>query len=381
MIREIKPPKFYLVFIVLGSLLVLGGAYFIFFSQGRQRLIGESGPWPRWGQRPGGPGDGGGPPQRYSAFTGQIPAAPAEKVTFYKGLSQGTSFYNSYEECEFLQAPTKLKALGVNTFSFAVEFEVNSKGEIRYPLDFPTIEAIDGRIGEIIQKLYGENIRVWLLVQPSYKEQFTREWAGEPKPPPRTVYTQPGFYDRYTKAVVAVAKLAQKYKVELLSPINEPDGVLSSIGGDEEMVAITQKLTEELVRQVKEVYQGKVVYKGDLHEGQGEKLRFQGYDVLGIMPAPMQPGYSASQFRSSVQTNIENALGWARRDGVAEVIVAEFGSWGEGLPITQAQEKHQILFEEAKGLTGVFVNDPPPQYGADYQDLIRGEIRDWYTSN
>ncbi len=368
-------------FIVVGVIVI--GVVGLILIRNREQKSQQNGFG--WGQRPGGAQDmGQGPvdrPRTATKFSGVVPEAPKGQIEFYKGITMGTSFYNYYEQYEFFENPKKLKDLGVNIFGFMVEFELNAKGEIRYPVDFPTIKDIDNRIGEIAETIYGQNIRLWILVQVNYKEQFSKDWGGEPRPIPRDIYTKPGIFNEYDKAVIEVAKLAQKYQVEMFAPVNEPDGALGSngIGSDQKIIDLTQAWTDKLLAKTRQVYKGKIAYKGDLHDGQGEKLSFKGYDILGLMPRPTPtPNYNADEFRAAVRSNIANARRWAARDGVPQVMIAEFSSVGQSVPLDQAQEEHKIMFEEARNLDGIFVNDPAPFKG-NYQAKIRELIKNWYT--
>lgn len=306
---------------------------------------------------------------------GEVPQAPQGPVTFYKGLLNFNALYNYSGEYELFSNPDKLQELNANIFGLGVQLEMNPQGQIRYPLDFPNTAALDARIGAIAQILYGKNIRIWLAMLPTYKEKFTKEWGGEPKQPPKDVFLQPNFYTEYDKAVVEIAKIAQKYHLEMFSPYNELDGMIALYGNDPKIIETIQRQTDAILPRIKEVYQGKIFYKGDLQQAKGDLLSFKGYDVLGFVPG------GPADSRNVIKANIANARNWAQRDQVPEVIVAEFGTWGPSISADKAVGMYQMIFAEAKDLNGIFAADPPPNYGAsDYQSRVRTEIQNWFGS-
>ena len=309
-----------------------------------------------WGQRPGGAQDFGGPPQttKKSRWNGPIPAPPQNKITYYKGLWSGNLIYP--EQYTGLKLdPEKYKSWGVNIVNIAPGFEINSKGEVRYPPDFPTYEDMDARVGELATKFYSANIHLTMTVLATYKENFsqqskTEQWAGEPGPLPKEIAEKPGYLDQLNKVIEDMAKIAQKYHIEMFAPMGEPENIFG--------VKVASVWNQQVIPLIRKSYKGKIFYKGDLHKGEGENLNFRGYDVLGIMPYPADP-LTIEARRKIIDSNMDKALGWAKRDEVPQVVVAEHGFKG-GNEMWPAEDIGVVLEEGSKKLNGVFLTDPLP---------------------
>ncbi len=136
---------------------------------------------------------------------------------------------------------------------------------------------------------------------------------------------------------------------------------------------------QEILPKIRKNYQGKIFYKGDLHKGEGENLNFKGYDVLGIMPYPADP-LTIEALRKIIDSNMDKALGWAKRDGVPQVVVAEHG-FKNGNEMWPAEDIGIVLEESSKKLNGVFLSDPlPVVLKTTNGEQIIGEMKKWFLS-
>ena len=352
--------------LLVSSLIALAGASFYFFFQNRGQQQG-------WGQRPGGAQNFGGPPQTSSRprWNGPIPDPPKDRITYYKGLWSGNLVYP--EEHSGLKLDLeKYKSWGVNIVNIAPGFEINSKGEVRYPPDFPTNEDLDARVGELATKFYKANIHLTMTVMVHYKEDFSKagDWAGAHIEIPKEVVGQKGYLDKFNKVVEDMAKIAQKYHVEMFAPMNEPENIFG--------VKVASSWNQEILPKIRKNYQGKIFYKGDLHKGEGDDLNFKGYGVLGIMPYPAEPLTNIEALRRIIDSNMDKGLAWAKRDGVPEVVVAEHGFKG-GNEMWPAENIGIVLEEGSKKLNGVFLSDPlPAVLKTSNGEQIVGEMKRWF---
>lgn len=372
-LNKTKHFRLYLILIVLGLITLFSVAYYFYFQQGRLRnYSGNTGQSQSWGQRPGGAQDFGGPPQgaKKERWSGPIPNPPKDKITYYKGLWSGNLVYP--EEHTGLKLDLeKYKSWGVNIVNIAPGFEINSKGEVRYPPDFLTYEDMDARIGELAEKFYKANIHLTMTVIIHYKENFIQdEWAGAPIEIPKEIVGQKGFLDKFSRVVEDMAKIAQKYHIEMFAPMNEPENIFG--------VKVASSWNQEILPKIRKNYQGKIFYKGDLHKGEGENLNFKGYDVLGIMPYPAEPLTNIEALRKIIDSNMDKALVWAKRDGVPQVVVAEHGFKG-GNEMWPAENIGIVLEEGSKKLNGVFLSDPlPAVLKTSNGEQIVGEMKQWF---
>lgn len=355
---------------LLGTLVIvlLGGVYTAY-----QVLFHQPFEQKPFGGRPGGPDTPGGPGNKTQTeyhFSGKAAPPPKDEVSIYKGFWSPTLIYPRTDSP--MKDSKKLKELETNLLSISPQFRINKEGQIEYPWDFPNINSLDQRIAEMTSIYHPIGIRLHLVLSTNYVEDFNEPYGGEPKPFPRELLSKPGFFDEYNKVVEEMAKIAQKYQLEMFSPMNEPDRNLG--------VEAAAKWNEQILPLVKKYYSGKLCYKGDIHRGEGDILSFKGYDVLGFMPSP-ETNDSGAEFRRLMQGIIANALKWAKRDEISKVMVAEFGAWqGEGLSQTDALARYRILFEEGQGkVQGFVVIDPPPDQPNFLKDEVFSEIKTWFT--
>ena len=355
-LKRIKLSKLRLILIVLGLFILLGTICFIYLQQRQQRsLKGVPGQPQGWGQKPDGAQDFGGPPEtsKKPRWNGPIPDPPKDKITYYKGIWRATWIYPE-ERSQLKPEPEKYREWGVNIINISPGFEINKDGEVRYPLDFPSYEDMDARIGEITEMFYKEGIHLAMTIQIHYKEEFVRgaEWGGATAYVPKEKIQNPGYLENFDKIVVDMAKIAQKYHLEMFSPLGEPENVFYD-------AKLASDWNQQILPKVKKYYQGKIYYKGDLHKDEGDIINFKGYDVLGIMPHLAELAHNYQALREKVVSNMDKGLAWAKRDGVPEVVVAEHGYEAEG-KMWPADNYNILLEESSNRLNGIFLSDPFP---------------------
>ncbi len=353
--------------LLVSSLIALAGASFYFFFQNRGQQQG-------WGQRPGGSQDFGGPPQdaKKPRWNGPIPNSPKDKITYYKGLWAGTWFYPE-EYSGVKPEPEKYKSWGVNIVNIQPGFEINSRGETRYPLDYPSYEDLDAWFGQLAELFYKNNIHLAMTVMIHYKEEFVRgvDWGGETAYIPKEKAQTPGYFKNYDVIVKDMAKIAEKYHFEMFSPMGEPENVFLD-------AKIASDWSQQILPQVKKYYKGKLYYKGDLHKGDGDIMNFKGQDVLGVVTTPVRFNAPIEETRKTYVSNIEKALAWARRDGVSEVVMSEYGYLGEN-KMESAARIGVVLEEGSKKLNGVYLSETPPAVLKTTQgEQIVKEMKRWF---
>jgi hypothetical protein len=362
----IKITAFIVVVLLLAGMAV--------FSLARSRLSARQGSGPEWGKRPGGAEDFGGPPQgtKKPRWNGPIPNPPKGKITYYKGF-WGANWVYPEENTGLKLEPEKYGKWGVNIMDLQPGFEINSKGEVRYPLDFPTYEDLDARIGELAEKFYKANVHLAMTVMIHYKEEFVRgaAWGGETAYVPKEKAQSPGYFKNYDAVVVDMAKIAQKYHFEMFSPLGEPENVFLD-------AKLTSDWSQQILPKIKKYYKGKIYYKGDLHKGEGDKMNFKGYDVLGIVTTPVNFDAPIEETRKTYDSDMERALAWARRDGVPEVVVSEYGYLGNN-KMESVARIGVVLEEGNRKLNGVFLTEPiPAVFKTTQGDQIVSEIKKWF---
>lgn len=341
------------------------------FQPGQPEGERGSGEFP-FGEAP--PGEGGtSGEEKTGAKDEEIPQPPTGKISLYKGFWMPCGFYYDYP-CQSMADPKDLKDAGANTASIAPNVKINSRGEAKFeaPMDY-----IEQALAYWAKKYYENNIRISLVIEVTYQKEFTSGGGGEPQPIPRDIASQPGFLTEYNKIVANVAKLAEKYKVEIFSPMNEPDLKLGE--------SVASQWGQQILPVVKQYYNGKILWKAAGSALDKYDTNFKGYDIIGFDPSP--GGGPFEQSMATYKTVLENLINTAQnravRDGVSEVMIAEFGTWGGAISFTEQQKvlAHRTVFELGQGkVSGFFALDPPP-------DLDRGlagtqtlaEIKSWFA--
>ncbi len=328
-------------------------------NQGPPKTEGE------FGQKPGEK------QEKPSAKQTVVPEPPAGQVSIYKGFWMPSGFYPDYQG-QSMSSPEALKGAGANIASLAVTPEINAKGEVRFEVPSDYIER---SLSYWAEKYYAAGIRLSLTLEPRYEEVFV-QGGGEPQPIPSNLANDPHFLDNYNKIVDDMAKLAEKYHVEIFSPMNEPDLKLGK--------ARANQWAQEILPIVRTNYSGKILWKAAGGALDKYDTNFKGYDIIGFDPTPGGGPFEQSMatFRQALKNLLSIAQSRAGRDNVPEIMITEFGCWGGAVNFTEEQKvlAHRAVFEEAQGkVSGFFALDPPP-------DLDRGlagtktleEIKTWF---
>lgn len=367
--KKIKLSKLHLILIALGLFILLGIISFIYLQQ-RQHSFLKGGPGQSqgWGQRPGGA-------QELSQPAGQIssPAQPPKnKISTYKGFWMPCSFMD--DSCQPMNDANLLKSMGVNIIGIAPNIKINSKGEVKFfPMDYT-----EKRLNEITRTYYNAGIRVFISPELDFTQDLNSRGQGEPRPIPKEAAAKPGFLDKYDLIITDLAKLAEKYQVEMFSPMNEPDMKLG--------INVASKWGQKILPVVRQNYKGKVIWKlGMAADSSSSEINFKGYDVLGLDFTA--PGGSETQslanFPQITNKIISDALTWTKRDGISEIILSEVGVWGGAIKFSDSGKAivHKIIFEQGKGrVKGFIILDPPPDQGWSIKNTGSAEeIKIWFT--
>ncbi len=350
--------------LIIAILALIGVVGFLIWQRGSGGPQGE-----KWGQRPGGPQDGFG-----NFKAGTPPKPPSGKVSLYKGFWMPAAFFYDHKGQSMSDAKD-LVAAGANIASIAPMIRINSKGEVKFDAPFDYMEQA---IAYWAKNYYEKGIRISLVIEVGYQEDLNDKPNRAPEGIPAAIASRPGYLDEYNKIVIEVAKLAEKYHVEMFSPMNEPDLKLGS--------ATASKWGQEILPEVKKYYHGKVLWKAAGSGSEQANINFSGYDILGFDPTPGggEAATALAQYRIQLRRMIELAKERAQKYKVPEVMITEFGVWGGALKFSEENKMlaHRIVFEEGQGKVSGFIALDPPS------DLDRGllgtssleEITKWFKS-
>ncbi len=357
-----------LIIIIGVAVLAIAGFFGYKFFQGpsgqEQQKAGEE---KQFGQKPGVKDEESG-----QQTNEKIPEPPKGEVAVYKGFWMPCGFYYDHKS-QSMSDPRDLKDARANIASIAPNVRINSKGEVKFDAPFDYVEQ---SLAYWAKNYYENGIRISLVIEVSYQEDLNSRPNGEPKPVPRNIAGRPGFLDEYNKIAVKIAQLAEKYRVEMFSPMNEPDLKLGE--------ATASAWGQAILPEIKKYYHGKILWKAAGSDAKQAAIDFSGYDIIGFDPTPGggNPAASLALYPSQLRKMIELAQARAKKYNVPAVMITEFGVWGGALAFSEENKMlaHRIVFEEGQGkVAGFIALDPPP-------DLDRGlkgtaslaEIKKWF---
>lgn len=256
------------------------------------------------------------------------------------------------DDAQSMGQVARLQEAGANLVSIAPTVMIDPSGKVEYKRTYlnPTNEDFEARLQALVQRYHDAGIMVSLVVEVDYVSQLNQN-MNEPGAIPASKAAQAGFLDQYNVMVVSLAQFAEDNGVEYLAPMNEPDRKLGA--------AAASVWGQQILPLVKSVYDGKVVFKGDFETACGAGMDFTGYDVLGFSSSPQVP--DPEVYRGQVKARIDNALAWAGRDGVPDIMATEFGVWvfQGGFSEQDIASAHEIVFAEGDGrIQGFIVLDP-----------------------
>lgn len=282
-----------------------------------------------------------------------LPEPPTGEVLVYKGFWMPAAFYYPYDSHTMTDAKLA-KETGANIVSLGPTIKINSRGEVKYAEPWDS-NRVDGQLKKLAKMYYDEGIRLHVVIEIYYEEEFSSE-GGEPSPIPRDIASKQGFLDKFNLILEEMAGFAEKYHAEMFSPMNEVDYKLGS--------ATASAWSQEILPRIKKNYNGKVVFKGELfREEDSDRIDFAGYDVIGCS---MSPREYMSDFENDVSSMITKMQSWAARDNVPEIMITEFGIWGGSVGLDDETKAlvHKIVFEKGQGkVKGFIVFDPPADQG------------------
>lgn len=271
----------------------------------------------------------------------------------------------------------RLKEANANLVSIAPTVMIDPNGNVEYKRAHfhPTDEDFEERLRYLIQRYHDAGIMVSMVIEVDYVQQLNQN-PSAPGSIPASKAGQAGFLDRYNLMVVTLAQLAQNNGVEYFAPMNEPDRKLGA--------QVASEWGQQILPLIKDVYNGKVTFKGDFETLCGDGIDFTGYEVLGFSSSPQTT--NTDTYRSQVKERINKVLEWAERDGVPQVMATELGAWAFQTSFSEQDitNAHEIVFAEGNGkIQGFIVLDPmqgmPGTEQALYGSNTFETVKNWFS--
>jgi len=292
--------------------------------------------------------------------------------------------------------PTDLKNIGANSMSFLIDIPYYSSGE----LHDDCVEWLKDQTRSTIKKYKQAGFTV--VVVPTPTKVNPLDYSGGMYNKPDIMQAPPGFppggppegfpggppggmpdiaremmcalitaggepgpisgsvdkvLDNYELVVIELAKIAEEEGADIFAPMKETDFIIGS-------TTKASKWSQDILPKIKEVYSGKIVWRGDFHDAyksSSKQVDFSGYDIIGFTTLSGDSGTSNSNLENIITGNIDALTEWAEKDGVKEVWITEFSISTKSSQSEEEKAKaHQIMFEAAEDkLDGYLIDDTP----------------------
>lgn len=159
--------------------------------------------------------------------------------------------------------------------------------------------------------------------------------GGEPGPISGPVDT---ILENYEPVVIELAQIAEDEGADVFTPMKEAEFIIGS-------EAKASKWNQDMLPKIKEVFSGKVLWRGDFHDvykNDNKQIDFSGYDIIGFTILAGDPGFGNDNIKRAVTGDIAALTKWAEDDGVPEVWITEFDISNNS---SQSEEEKAIAYE------------------------------------
>jgi hypothetical protein len=348
-----------------------------------------------------------------------VPNSLADKESPVLGI--GFPVPTSGMMMQSMGSPTDLKNIGANSMSFLIDIPYYSSGE----LDDDCTDWLKDQTRSIIKKYKQAGFIV--VVMPSPTKVNPLDYSGGMYNRPDIMQAPPGFppggppegfpggppggmpdiakemrcalitaggepgpisgsvdkvLDNYELVVIELAKIAEEEGADVFAPMKEAEFIIGS-------ATKASKWSQDILPKIKEVYSGKVLWRGDFHDvykNSNKQIDFSGYDIIGFTILAGDPGFGNDNIKRAVTGDIAALTKWAEEDGVEEVWITEFDISTNS---SQSEEEkaiaYKLFFEAAEGkLDGYQMVDIPyagpgkqvgwpgtPLKGSLYEPIVR----------
>ena len=295
--------------------------------------------------------------------TSCVPLEPGDYERPERDYLLGARIYSANPFFHSVTTGDEIKELGFNAVSLLWVIPYDENGHILYP----SLEAGTERVSledslchlfNKVHEMKEAGLSVFLQGEPNYRFQ------GPTEPGPLDPNIVSMFASELHEVMVPLALAAEKYKVDWLSPIGEPDKWFGPQAGSDIGQQILPFFSD---------FSGKLLYQVAAFDDY--RIDLLGYDIAGLVPLGCDGDYEISAAK------IRMVTAWAAEDGL-DVANAEFGCTNNPSPETMwlAIENMNRWYElTADKSVGLFVDDTPsviPNHQSLTDDWISAWIRE-----
>ena len=255
----------------------------------------------------------------------------------------------------------EITALGMNTASLSFQIPFDDEGHVHYPakifgFSHPDLASSLCDIGNLIHQMKTAGLSVYVSGEPVY---YNLAKGIEPQS------LEPGIVPTYladlSPVMEGLAAVGEKYQVDWLAPISEPDKYFGPVEADEFM---------QSMRAIFSDFGGKLVWQ--VYGLDSVRLDLRGYDVAGLAVIGCD-----DPIDGVFDTYIPTVVAWAQEDEVPEIAHAEFGCVGRPGNESAAIANYNRWYNSTVGFaTGLIVLDNPRD-SPDPQQVVGTWLENW----
>ena len=280
-----------------------------------------------------------------------------------------------------LMEPDQFTDIYMNTISLRFLLPFDYTGGTKYPYERPNLyySSLEDNIcqmGNLIHSLKEEGFSIILSGEPHYQSyeewiELHPNWDGDYQS--MDILENEEMIEQFIldmdESMLQLAQMAEKYSVEILSPISEADRYLGSARSDtfqQDILPIVSDFSGKLLWQV---------YGEDLREPDllpnAHQIEFSGYDILGFSII------GCDGTRLEWDWYIDTLVDWGTEDNIDSIMVSELGCVREPNSIDDAISNFDHWYEKTKSYSDGFIALDTPQGNNNAQGVAGSWFEEW----
>ena len=280
-----------------------------------------------------------------------------------------------------LLEPEQFDNLHMNTISLRFLLPFDYTGGSKYPYERPnlyyaSLEDEVCQMGNIIHELKEAGFSIILSGEPHYQSyeewlELHPDWDGDYHN--IDILENDVMIDQFIidmdESIKQMSQMAEKYKVEIVSPISEADRYFGSARSDEfqqNILPVVSDFTGELLWQVF----GEELREPDLLPT-AHQIDFSGYDILGFSII------GCDGTRLEWDWYIDTLLEWGNEDSIPSIMVSELGCVREPDSIDNAISNFDHWYEKTNSYSDGFIALDTPQGNNNAQGVAGSWFEEW----
>lgn len=310
-----------------------------------------------------------------------IPKEPGDYERIEQEYWFGALTFQMTPGKQTLLEPEQFYDLHMNTISLRFLLPFDYTGGSKYPYERPnlyyaSLEDSICQMGNTIHDLKEAGFSIILSGEPhyySYEEwiELHPDYDGDYHS--IDILENEEMIDQFIidmdESMKQMTDMAEKYHVEIVSPISEADRYFGAARSDEfqqNILPIISDYSGELLWQV----YGEELREPDLLPN-AHQIDFSGYDILGFSII------GCDGTRLEWDWYIDTLMEWGTEDNVPSIMVSELGCVREPNSIENAISNFDHWYEKTKPYSDGFIALDTPQGGNNAQGVANSWFEDW----